>query len=128
MKALIWSVFTLLASLWTLFAWILSSLVQWVAQVAQGGDLQAAVRTVAEWPMPEWMAWWMDPGWVRMAQSALVWTLENLGGTLPSLGTLIGWLSPLIWGVWFLVAVLLLIAAGIGHALAGRSSMRAARG
>jgi hypothetical protein len=120
MKALIWSVFALLTLLWTGTAWLLSSLVGWVAKAAQVGDLQAAARAATDWPVPEWVQLWVDPSLIRLAQQALIWAMENLGGLLPTVGSLVGWLSPLIWIVWGLVALLLLVLAAGLHLLAGR--------
>jgi hypothetical protein len=120
MKALIWSVFALFTLLWTFTAWLLSSLVGWVAKAAQLGDLEAAARVATDWPVPEWVQLWVDPAIIRLAQEALIWTLENLGGLIPTLGTLVGWLSPLVWIVWGLVTVLMLVIAAGLHVLVGR--------
>lgn len=120
MKLLIWSVFALLALLWTGGAWLTGLLVQAVSgALAAGGGVDWA-QAVQAWQVPVWLAPWVDGQFVQLAQGAIGIALEWLGGAGPHVATVVGWLVPLVWIGWGLGFVLLLVLAGALHWLVGR--------
>lgn len=120
MKTAIWIVSGVLAALWTGGAFAAAGLTQWAAQLIASGAALDMGRAVAEWPVPAWLAPWVDAAGVQAAQAFLVTALSWLRDAWPSIGSLVGWLVPLIWLVWALGLALLLLLAGVGHWLAGR--------
>ena len=46
--------------LWTGFIGLSAALASWVA--GQGVDLQGGLQTIAQWPLPPWIALWTDAG------------------------------------------------------------------
>lgn len=126
MRLVIWSVFGLLAVLWTAGAWIAAELAQWVAQFVGTGAASQWGTAAATWPVPGWVALWVDPAWIQGLQSATLWTVEAMRDALPFLGSALGWVTPLVWGVWAVGAVFLVGATIVALWLAGRAG-RAAR-
>ena len=120
MKALIWVVFALLTSLWTLFAALMASLAGWLSRSVNVSDAEAAVRTASEWPVPQWVSLVIDPAWIQWMQMALAWSIEHLASVAPFLSGALGWLVPLIWLGWGLVQLILLVIAVLAHVLVGR--------
>jgi len=120
MKALIWIVAAVLALCWTGFVAVSAALLSWAGEAIASGGVADWGRAASQWPVPEWIALWIDPGLVRALQEAVRWGLDMMGGTLPAAGTLVGWLAPLAWVAWGFGMVLLLALAAGGHWLAGR--------
>jgi hypothetical protein len=121
MKIVLWMVIALLAALWTAGAAATAALTGWAAaQVASGAALELGA-SAAQWPVPEWLALWVDTAALRAAQDALLWGLQNLQQTLPWLGSALGWLVPLVWVLWGLGIALLLLVALALHFVAGRA-------
>lgn len=117
MKAIIWSVFLLLAVLWTAGAALFVQLTEWSVGLIAAGSATDLVDRIAQIPVPPWLAPWIDlGGW----QELVTWftaLLQSIDALLPSAGQSLGWLVPLIWIVWGLGMVALLVAALIGSRL-----------
>ena len=121
--ALAWLVMGTLLALWSLGAWALHATVQWGAGLAAGGSGGVA-REVAGLQPPEWLAVWLPAGaqeqWNALASLSASW-VEYALVQAPDWAA---WLSPAIWGVWALGAVLLLAlgggCSGLIHALGRR--------
>lgn len=120
MKAAIWIVCGVLAALWTGGAFAAAELTQWASGLIASGAAVDMGRAVAEWPVPAWLAPWVDVSGVKALQEFLVVALTWLRDAWPSLGTMVGWLVPVIWVLWALGLALMLLLAGVGHWLAGR--------
>lgn len=121
MRALIWTGFAVLLLIWTAVTWAAAQLAQWAAQALKGGsapELANAGAGIAN--LPAWMGDWIAPELLQALLVAARWTGPALESTLPWAGAAVGLLSPLVWGGWFVVAVLLLVTAMVLHRLAGR--------
>lgn len=117
MKTLLWSVAGLLAFLWSGLAWVCSALTQWTVQALASGQATELGRDVAAYQLPEWMKLFLDTGLLTFLQNALQWLIEVGSSSLPLVGSVVGWLVPLIWIVWGFGLVLLLGACGVMHLL-----------
>jgi hypothetical protein len=113
MKTFVWIATAVLALAWTVTAAVLASLAGWLG--ANAGDMGGLTGQIAQWPVPEWLALWVGPEfltWLRSATSSMMgWG----SAALPALGSLLGWLAPLVWVVWALGMVCLLVLAGGAH-------------
>lgn len=121
MKLAIWGVFGLLAGLWTAGAFVVSELTQWASQMVVSGAAHDLGQAAARWPVPSWLAFWVDPSWIQTVQAMTLWTLEAFTDAIPFIGSALGWLVPLVWVIWAVGALSLLAIAGLAHWLSGRS-------
>lgn len=122
MKIVLWLVVAVLAVFWTAGAALTAGVTQWAAQLIASGQAADLGAQAAQWPVPAWLALWVDPAVVRMGQEAVLWTLQSFRETLPFLGATLGWLVPVVWVFWGLGLLLLLLLAAGGHVLIGRFS------
>ena len=124
MKIALWIAFVVLALLWTGGAAVVAQLVAWSASgLAAGGAAQVG-GTVASAAIPAWLATWVDAtAWTAIQQS-VAGALAAVSGSLPMLGTAVGWLVPLVWTIWGVGLVVLLVLTVLGHWLIGRSNGR----
>ena len=120
MKIMLWAAFGVLAVLWTLGALIVVELVQWGAQVIESGAAVELGRSAAQWPVPAWLALWLDPAAIKAAQAGLLTGFEAFRSALPWVGSAVGWLVPLVWISWGTGVALLLAMTGGAHWLASR--------
>lgn len=128
MRWLLWSVVAVVALFWTGLVAVGAQLGDWLAASVAGGQAVDLARTAAEWPVPGWLAMWVDPAWLALLQQAwadaFTWLASSLPGGAGWAAELLGWVAPLLWLVWALaLGVLLLLAAGL-HWLVGRQSAR----
>jgi hypothetical protein len=127
MKLALWLGCALLALLWTGGAALTAAFTQWAAQVLAAGGAVDWAQAVARWPVPEWIALWVDPQAVRWTQQMVLWVLGLMGSLsagLPMAGQVLGWLVPLVWVFWGLgMLVLLALALGV-HVWLGRGAAR----
>ena len=121
MRVLIWCAFGLMALLWTASVAIVAALTGWAGQALATGDLSALAKDAAQMPVPEWIALWVDPAWVRSTQELTLWSLQLLDGALPFAGEAVGWLVPLMWVGWGFVLTLMLVLAIGAHWLTGKA-------
>lgn len=124
MKTLIWVTFAVLAALWTGFIAMSAGMVGWLLSAVADGQIGQAAQTVAQWPVPAWLALWVDVGLLESLQAQWLQAVQWLSDVLPSAGALTGWVVPLLWLVWGVVGLCLLAAAGAGHWLVGRTTAR----
>ncbi|EHR68928.1 hypothetical protein BurJ1DRAFT_0029 [Burkholderiales bacterium JOSHI_001] len=117
MKILIWTVFGLLAGVWTLMSWLLARLAGWLAQWMAGGAAAPPPSALTEVRLPAWLLDWVDVGTLQALQQAVLALLEALRGAGPWLGDALHWLQPAVWGLWALGLLVLLAAAGGLHLL-----------
>jgi hypothetical protein len=118
MKLVVWIVFGVLAALWTGGAWLAAASMQWAAQAIASGEAADLGMTMARWPVPEWISWWIDPAFVRATQDAVVWAIELMQRALPQVGTIAGWIVAATWLGWGVgLALLLAVAGGASWAL-----------
>ena len=120
MKFLIWAITGFLALLWTGAAAVLAGGVNWLAG-SIAGPATGTLPSMAQWPVPDWVAVWMPPGVIEQLKAGIAGPLEALVSAATWIGPMLGWLPPLIWVVWGLVLVLLLALAAGAHLLVGRS-------
>jgi len=118
MKLLMWAGTGLVALLWTLIIAIMASLANWLAGSADqtAGGLQA----ISQWPVPAWLALWVDPALLEPIKAMVVWGMDLLVTAGPWLTPLLDWVAPLLWVVWAMVMLLLLAIAVGGHLLVGK--------
>jgi len=120
MKALIWSLFVLLAGLWTGLVALTVQVTDWVLAAMASGQVGDIAGAVGDIPVPAWLALWVDTAWLQAVQAALVDMVQWVTQWLPSAAGLLGWIAPLMWVVWGLVMLILLVSALLGHWLVGR--------
>lgn len=122
MKTLLWVSVAVLGLLWTALAALGASLVGWGADVLASGGASDWARVAAQWPVPAWMGFWIDPAAVKAMQEALLWGLQALQHALPWVASAVGWLVPLVWLTWGFGLLLLLALAAGAHVLIGRGA------
>lgn len=121
MKLLIWTAFALLAIFWTGAALISVELTEWLASTVGTNQVTDVAGSVGQWPVPAWLALWVDPAWIEAIQASWLQVMGWLGANGPAaLGSVLSWLIPLIWVAWGVVLLLMLLAATAGHFLVGR--------
>jgi len=114
-KTVIWSAFALFALLWTGGAYLTVEAVQWAARVFSSGEATDLAQAAAAWPVPAWLAPWVDAAWLQSVQQSIVASLAALRGSMPAVGSAVGWLVPAVWVIWAMgmVGLLLLVALGL---------------
>lgn len=123
MKTIIWIVFAVAAALWTGLAYVSVEALRWMADLmSEGAKAGQWADLATNWSLPSWLLIWVDAQQVQALQLALVKAIEQLQGSWPGLGSTLGWLVPLVWGIWALGMLLLLLPAGLGHWLVSRQS------
>ena len=118
MKFLLWGATLFVAVLWTLLVALTTSVANWLA--GAGVPVVGAVQQVAEWPMPAWVALWLDPARVDGVRAMLTWTIDFVVNYAPWLFSALGWIAPLLWMLWGLGMFVLLLIAAVGQVLLGR--------
>lgn len=121
MKIAIWIVFGLLALTWTASAFVAAEVTQWAATLVASGAAQDLGRATTQWSAPAWLALWVDPAWVRVAQETALWSVQALKEGAPFLGSLMSWFVPVVWLIWAIGLLALLVLAGGLHWLLGRA-------
>jgi hypothetical protein len=127
MKIMIWVAFLVLAGLWTGLVALTVQVTDWLLAAVASGQASDLASAAGQWPVPAWLALWVDTAWLQDLQAAWVGVVQWLGQVLPSAGGLMGWITPLLWTGWALVMLLLLVCAVAGHWLAGRLGATATR-
>ncbi|MCU7370909.1 hypothetical protein PEC18_08445 [Paucibacter sp. O1-1] len=100
MKTALWIFIAFLAALWSGCAWLGIELLQWLAARLSAGDAGELERAIAQWPLPAWLEYWIDPAWAEMLRGALTGLMAAITHAAPWLGTAMGWLLPLAWVIW----------------------------
>lgn len=122
MRILVWIVFTVLAAMWTGATVIAVKLSEWVAATVASGQISDAIAAAGQWPVPAWLAPWIDTGVVAAIQQSVLAVVQWLTPMLPSAAGALGWVPPLLWTLWGLGAVALLVIAIGLHWLTGRGT------
>jgi hypothetical protein len=120
MKAIVWLVFLVLTAFWTGLVALTEQLSQWLLASMASGQVGELATVAGQWPVPAWLGFWVDTAWLQGLQDAGVGLVQWLGQVLPSSQGLMSWISPLLWLGWGLGALLLLVAAVMGHMLLGQ--------
>jgi hypothetical protein len=120
MKIVVWGVFAVAASLWTVGAALLAELVQWGAQsLSKGGAAEMGVALGAL-SIPAWLSPWMDvQAWSDLLK-AVAGALTDVVAALPYLGKLVSWVVPVVWILWGVGLAILIGLAAAGTWLANR--------
>lgn len=120
MKIVVWGVFAVAASLWTVGAVLLAELVQWGAQsLSKGGAAEMGVALGAL-SIPAWLSPWMDvQAWSDLLK-AVAGALTDVVAALPSLGKLVSWVVPVVWILWGVGLAILIGLAAAGTWLVHR--------
>ncbi len=119
MKIVIWVIAAIMGLLLTLTVLVLTSAVGWLVDMTPG-TLESMGR-MAQWPVPAWLGIWVDPAQVEQVLGMLSKWLQALATYAPWLTSLLGWIVPVLWGLWALVMLCLLALAGLVHALVSKS-------
>ncbi len=120
MKMTVWIVCLLLLGFWTGGTLVLTALTEWGARQLASGEAAALGDILAQWPVPAWVAVWVDTAMIEAVQGGVTWALQALHGALPLVGSAVGWVVPLIWVLWGLGVILLVGLAFGAHLLLGR--------
>ena len=118
MKILLWVAGLFMAAVWTAGFALLTSMAGWLA--GAGNQVVGAVQSVAEWPVPAWAALWLAPTSLDSLRAVLTWSIDAITTYAPWLFSVLGWVAPLLWGVWGLGMFLLMVLVLVGHVLLGR--------
>ena len=118
MKLLIWASAVVVALLWTLMIAVMASLTTWL--VGSADQAVGGLQAISQWPMPAWLALWVDPALLEPVKAMVAGGMDLLVTATPWLTPLLAWIAPLLWVVWALVMVLLLVIAVAGHLLVGK--------
>jgi hypothetical protein len=122
MTAAIWVLFAVLLSLWTGAVWLATQLMQWASRALEDGtpvgaaDLPAMISQA-----PQWLAGWIPSDVLPAVLASVQWGAQLLETSLPWAGAALGWLIPIAWVGWFLVAAVLTAAAFLVHVIVRRS-------
>jgi hypothetical protein len=127
MKTLIWTAFLVLTLLWSGFWWLANQLTGWLLAGMASGQINGAVQSLANMPLPPWIALWVDPAWLEGVQSLLVPSAQWLVQVLPNATGLLDWISPLFWTAWTLGMLTLLALALAGHWMINRRQSHTGR-
>ena len=100
MKTLIWALFSVLAVGWSGLCWLGAAALRWTAGLLAGGDVSALEKVLAEWPVPEWLALWVDLDVLQAARDLIVSILTRLQASWPGAEAALGWLIPMLWLLW----------------------------
>jgi len=128
MKIAVWIVCLMLLGFWTGGTLLLAELTEWGARKLASGEAVPLGEVFTQWPVPAWVGMWVDAAWIEAAQGGVTWALQALHGTLPLVGSVIGWVVPFLWVLWGLGAVLVLALAFGAHWMLGRLQPAHARG
>jgi hypothetical protein len=124
MKIALWIAFALLALLWTGGAAVTAQVVAWSASGLAAGGVAQVGGTVASLAIPVWLAPWVDAAAWTAIQQGVAGTLVAVSGSLPLLGTAVGWLVTLVWICWGVGLAIMLVLTGLAHWLIGRFNGR----
>ncbi len=126
MKTALWIFIALLAAVWSGCAWLSIELLQWLAARLSAGDAGELERAIAQWPLPAWLAPWIDPAWAELLRGGLTGLMALISQTAPWLGTAMGWLQPLAWVIWGAGLLVLLLLGALLNLLLNKVTPRPA--
>jgi hypothetical protein len=123
LKTALWAIAGLLALLWSGLAWASAAVVRWTVDALSTGQAAELGKTAVAFKFPAWLEPFLDTGLLSAIQDLVRWVLELAGQGAPLAGAAVGWLVPVVWGVWGLGLLTLLGIAALLH-LALRSLPR----
>lgn len=118
MKTLIWGAAAVLALMWTVVVALMASIVDWLS--TRSMDSSDWMGQVSQWPLPPWLAPWLDPATARWLQEVASGSLRWLSDMTPHLQSALQWISPLLWVGWGLGLIALLVVSGAAHFAVGK--------
>ena len=118
MKLLMWAGVVVVALLWTGMIAVMASLA--TGLVGSADQAVGGLQAISQWPMPAWLALWVDPALLEPIKAMVAGGMDLLVTATAWLTPLLAWIAPLLWVVWALVMVLLLAIAVAGHLLVGK--------
>jgi len=89
---------------WTGLVALAAQLTEWLVATVSSGQVTDLAATAGQWPVPAWLALWVDPAWLPSQQLAAVELVQRLGQLLPTASSLMAWIRPLLWIGWGLGA------------------------
>ena len=120
MKIAVWVVFSVVTLLWTTCTFIAAALARWGTNFLNTSSVDPLSRSVAEWPLPQGLPVWMDPAMIQLLQQYALIALDALRDALPYMSMLMGWLVPMIWGIWGFGVICFAALAIAAHWLTAR--------
>lgn len=115
MIAIIWSVFAFLLISWTAVAWATAALMNWGAQAMTATGGVELLGSAGATSLPQWITAWMGPEFLQALVDTAQFSAGMLEAVLPWAGAAAGWLVPIIWIGWFIVAILMTVVAVVVH-------------
>ena len=114
MKILVWSVFVFAVLLWTGVAVIAAEAIQWASQRLSANAPALLESAAGNIVIPPVISPLLEPAaWATLFQSVQS-VLASAATAVPLIGSIFGWLVPLVWVVWGLgSAALLALAIGV---------------
>ena len=109
MKIIVWSVFVLLALLWTGGAAVVAAGGEWAAAAMAKRGATAVGTAPGSGTRPAGLAPWIDVAAWESLQQAVSGMLASMTAAAPTLGGVVSWLVPLVWIVWGMGMVGLLL-------------------
>lgn len=125
MKTLIWTLFAVIAGMWTATAAFTTWALRAMSDAIVDGTATDLESWVLVWTLPNWLVDLLGAQWVQAAQMLIAEWLEALPRAWPLVAESIGWLVPVVWVLWA-VAMLALLAGAIGlHVLVSSTTSSA---
>ena len=121
MKILIWAVTGMLLLMWTGFIAATTTVITWVSGMSLD-PARASVERIGNAPVPEWVSIWMPPGVLEYFNLSAAGIFESTMAAMHWLTPVLGWINPLLWVVWGLIAVGAVVVAVVLHMLVSRSN------
>ena len=121
MRIAIWLGFGVLMLVWTALSWLAATVAQWSAETLKTGgipDLSAVQSGLSDLPEP--LKQFLGADMLGAIVATVQWGIQWMEPALPWLGSAVGFLVPLVWVGWGLVAILLVIATVALHLLSNR--------
>lgn len=117
MRTIVWSLFAIVALLWTGAAWLSHHVVELSVAWSQAGDAPSAAEMLAHWQIPPWVTQVVGVQQLHHLFDMLASGLQLLQDLSPFFADMLGWLIPVIWFTWFVGMVLLLVPTLVLHAV-----------
>lgn len=117
MRTIVWSLFAIVALLWTGAAWLSHHVVELSVAWSQAGDAPSAAEMLARWQIPPWVTQVVGVQQLHHLFDMFASGLQLLQDLSPFFADMLGWLIPVIWFTWFVGVVLLLVPTLVLHAL-----------
>ncbi|WOB10790.1 hypothetical protein [Piscinibacter gummiphilus] len=121
MTAAIWTVFAVLLSLWTGIVWFATALMRWSSQALESASVGAVDLPAWIDRAPAWLTAWIPPDELPLIVAHVQQVAQWIEASLPWAGAAVGWLTPMVWVGWFVVVLVMTVAAFLLHVIVRRS-------